>query len=98
MIWQDIVISIVVIIFSLALVPQVLHGFKYKSGAIRHSASIPTFTGLFVLTWTYTTLNLTFSAIFAFVTGMLWLLLFVQRIKYGEAKMAKETVHEKNPE
>ena len=89
--WQDLVISIVVIVFSLALVPQVYHGFKNKVGPIRHSASVPTFIGLFVLTATYVTLNLYFSSIFAFITGLLWLTLFIQRLKYGDKKTPHST-------
>lgn len=81
-IWQDIVISIVNIVFSLALVPQVYYNFKNKVGSVVISASLPTFLGLYVLTFTFYTLNLYYSTIVSFMTGSFWLILFIQKLIY----------------
>ncbi|HAT03632.1 MAG TPA: hypothetical protein DCS29_02525 [Candidatus Magasanikbacteria bacterium] len=84
MIWQDIVITIASIIFSLALFPQVYYGFKNKKGAITHSTSVPTFLGLYVIAFVYFSLELYFSAGMSIITGTLWLIFCIQRIKYGK--------------
>ncbi|MFA6427746.1 MAG: hypothetical protein WCW16_04900 [Candidatus Magasanikbacteria bacterium] len=82
MIWQDIVITIASIVFSLALFPQVYYGFKNKKGTITHSTSVPTFLGLYVIAITYFSLGLYFSAGMSVVTATLWLIFFIQRVKY----------------
>ncbi len=84
MIWQDIVITLVCIVFSLSLVPQIYHGFKNKVGPIQYQTSIPTFLGLYIITYTYFTLHLYFSAAMACLTGTLWLMLCVQRAIYNK--------------
>lgn len=82
MIWQDLVLTIVSIIFTISLVPQVYAGFKEKAGYIKHLTSIPTFLGLYVICVIYFTLHLYFAAATAFITGTLWLFLFIQRLIY----------------
>jgi len=84
MIWQDIVIAIASIVFSFALVLQVYHGFKYKSGPIKLETSIPTFLGLYVICFVYITLTLYFSASISFLVGTIWFILFVQRLLYNK--------------
>ena len=42
MIWQDLVISIVNLVFSISLIPQVIHGYKTKKGLITLQTSVPT--------------------------------------------------------
>ncbi len=81
--WQDIVITITTIVFSIALFPQIYRGFKEKKGHIAYATSVPTFIGLFVISFAYYTLGLFFSTIMTFITGTLWLILFIQRVKYG---------------
>ncbi|NUJ98235.1 hypothetical protein HGA92_05660 [Candidatus Gracilibacteria bacterium] len=78
--WQDFAIMTINIIFSLSLVPQVIEGFKKKKGLIEFWTSIPTTLGLFVMSYTFLTLNLIFSAILTFLTGILWFMLLVQKI------------------
>jgi len=85
MVWQDIVITIASIVFSIALVPQVITGFKHKKGFVTLAASIPTTLGLYTLTFTYLTLSLTYSAITVFITGTLWWILFMQSIVFKKA-------------
>lgn len=84
MIWQDLVISASGFIFGAALIPQVWHGFVKKKGAINPWTSAPTFIALYVMTIAYYTLDLILSMIVLFVTGTLWLLLFVQWLLYKE--------------
>ena len=86
MLWQDIVITIVSIVFSLSLIPQIIHGFKTKTGPIRYQTSIPTFLGLLIISATYITLHLYFSALMCFLTGVMWLILCVQKITYQKNK------------
>ena len=82
-IWQDIVITFANILFSLSLIPQVYHGFRKKKSEIVLLASIPTFTGLYVLAFTFLTLDLIFSSAMSFITGTMWFILFIQRLRYN---------------
>lgn len=84
MIWQDIVITIATIIFSIALIPQVHYGFKHKIGTIKLATSGPTFAGLYVMSFTFWTLDLYLSTIINFTTATLWLLLFLQKLIYKD--------------
>tara|TARA_Y100000310_G_scaffold334530_1_gene414537 strand:- start:756 stop:1013 length:258 start_codon:yes stop_codon:yes gene_type:complete len=85
MIWQDLVISIVNIVFSISLIPQIRHGYKLKKGLITLKTSIPTTLGLYIMAFTFFTLNLPYSAILSFIAGTLWLVLFIQKIVYKNA-------------
>ena len=85
MVWQDIVMMIVNIVFSLSLVPQVHHGFKRKRGFITLATSIPTCIGGYVTSFALFTLHLYFSGTAAAFTGTLWLVLLVQRVVYKKA-------------
>ncbi|EKD67615.1 MAG: hypothetical protein ACD_48C00309G0001 [uncultured bacterium] len=91
MLWQDITITIVSIVLSLAMLPQIYHGYKHKKGHVHHATSIPTVLGLFVLCFVYFSLGLIFSTVVTFLTGMLWFLLFLQRCHYGESRLEKHT-------
>lgn len=82
MIWQDIVITCASILFSVSLIPQVYSGFKEKIGPIKFQTSIPTFIGLYVVSFVYYTLSLYFSSVITFITGTVWLILFIQRLIY----------------
>lgn len=83
MVWQDILISVASIIFSVALIPQVYHGFKKKIGPIKLQTSVPTFIGLYAISITYFTLSLNFSAVICLLTGTIWLILSIQKLIYG---------------
>lgn len=82
MTWQDIVISIVIIAFAYALIPQIYQGFKQKKGFINLQTSGITSIGMYVLTFVYFTLSLYFSTIIGFITGTLWAILFFQKLIY----------------
>lgn len=87
MVWQDIVLTIVSITFSVSLIPQVYHGFKEKTGPIKLLTSTPTFVALYITALTYITLSLYFSAATTFITGTMWLLLFIQRLIYKHRRV-----------
>lgn len=82
MIWQDIVMATVGIVFSFSLVPQVIHGYKSKTGPIKWQTSVPTFVGIYIVCFVYITLSLYFAAITSFFTGTFWLVLWIQRLIY----------------
>ncbi len=85
MLWQDTVITVANIMFFASLVPQVYYGFKEKKGFITLATSGPIFIGLYAISVSFYTLNLYFSSIMLFVTGTLWLVLFIQRLMYRKA-------------
>lgn len=84
MLWQDTVISIANIFFSISLAIQVYCGFKEKTGPIKHATSIPTFLGLFAMSFAYWTLGLLFSSAITSLVGFLWFILFAQRLIYNK--------------
>jgi len=82
MIWQDLVITISVILFSYALLPQIYQGFKNKKGHINLQTSAITMLGMYAIAITYLTLNLVFSSVMCFITGTMWLILLTQKVIY----------------
>ena len=85
MIWQDIVISIANVLFTYSLIKQVYHGFKKRKGFLTIQSSLLTTLGLYIMAFAMLTLKLYGSAIIMGINGTLWLMLFFQRIIYGEA-------------
>lgn len=86
MAWQDIVLTVCGVILFVSLIPQLAHGFKTKTGPIKHVTSVPTFLGLYITALVYFSLHLYLSFIMVFLTGTIWLLLFIQRMLYGNKK------------
>lgn len=82
MIWQDLVISIASATFAVALIPQVVHGFRSKVGPIKLVTSIPTCLGLFAIAYSVLTLGLIYSTITTAFTGTMWLILVIHRMIY----------------
>jgi len=80
--WQDYIITITIIAFSYALIPQVYQGFKKKRGYINLQTSGITALGMFTLTYVYLTLNLNFSSLISFINALLWSILFIQKLIY----------------
>lgn len=76
MLWQDYILTIGSIVFSVALVPAVLAREKPPL-----STSVPTFFFLYLFSFVYTTLNLWLSALTAGITATLWLILAIQRYR-----------------
>lgn len=84
MIWQDGVISVANVLFSVSLIFQAYYGFKEKTGPIKFQASVPTFVGLFAMSIAFWSLGLYSSAAISILNGTLWFVLFIQRILYGK--------------
>ncbi len=82
MAWQDIIIGFAIVALGYALVPQVYKGFKDKRKMMHIQTTTITTIGMYTLAITYLTLDLIFSSIVTFITGTLWLLLFIQTIIY----------------
>jgi uncharacterized protein with PQ loop repeat len=80
--WQDIAITIVGIILNLAMLPQIIRGFKLKRKMIASSTAIITMIGVFVVGFVFFTLKLYFSAILQCIGGIFWTILFIQSIIY----------------
>ncbi len=74
MLWQDYVLTIGSLVFSVALVPAVMA--KEKPPL---STSVPTFFFLYLFAFVYATLSLWLSAGSALLTGSLWLTLAIQK-------------------
>jgi len=82
--WQDVVLSIVVIGFSYALIPQVIKGFKVKRGLITLQTGLITAIGLYICVIVNISLKLYVTGALNFCTATCWLLLAIQRIKWGD--------------
>ena len=82
MVWQDLVITAALVLFTVSLIPQVYYGFSRKKGYITLKTSIPTFFGLCAITVVYLSLDLLFSALTSLFVALMWLLLVLQRMKY----------------
>ncbi len=80
--WQDTIITTIIILFSYALIPQAYQGFKEKKGLINIQTSLITSIGMYVLAFVYNTLNLTFSTIMSILAGTIWLVLLIQKLIY----------------
>ncbi|HDK42215.1 MAG TPA: hypothetical protein ENG87_02445 [Candidatus Pacearchaeota archaeon] len=70
------------IIFSYALIPQIYSGFKTKKGLIEMQTSTIMALGLYAVAIAFLSLDLYFSAIMVSVSGTLWVILLIQKIKY----------------
>jgi len=74
--WQDLVISIGQIIFSIALIPMVLG--KDKPALI---SSVITGIVLMIYALTYITIQFWFGSLMTIITGGIWLLLAYQKYR-----------------
>lgn len=86
MVWQDYIITIVNVVFGYALIPQVYQGFKNKKGYINFQTGLLNAIGMYAMAFAFYSLNLTFSWIIGTFNATMWLLLFIQKVKYKEAK------------
>jgi hypothetical protein len=84
--WQDIVLSITIILAGYALIPQVIDGFRKKKGLINYQTSIIYSLAIYTAAIVFITLNLYFSAVLNFIIGTLWLILLVQKIIYSKKR------------
>lgn len=84
MVWQDILISVVNVVLSSSIAYQVYLGFRNKKGYLSLFTSSLSFLGLYVISATFFSLALYYSAIITAISATLWLTLFVQKIIYVE--------------
>jgi len=82
MVWQDIVIMILNLVFTYSIGNQVIYGFKKKKGYLTITTALLQGLALVIMGATYLTLDLIFSAIVTAFNGFLWLTLLIQRIIY----------------
>jgi hypothetical protein len=80
--WQDIGLSVVAILFIIALVPQILYSKKIKRKTIATSTATLTSIGAGFIAYIYFTLGLYISAAIQFISTGLWIVLLLQSIKY----------------
>jgi uncharacterized protein with PQ loop repeat len=80
---QDIVITIASIIISLSLIPQVILGFKTKTGAVSYWTSIPYALSLSAVGLSFASLELWLSTIVTAITVILWSILAIQKYIYS---------------
>jgi len=87
-VWQDWVMGACVGVFLVALVPQVIQGFRWRAGFVTWPTSLLTglcCCALGVCLWT---LGARLTAALDMATGGLWLVLLAQRLIYGPPAMA----------
>jgi hypothetical protein len=84
--WQDIGLSVIVILFNIALVPQIIYGARVKRKTIATSTALLTVIGAAFIGYIYFSLKLYTSAGIQIATTILWGILLMQSIKYGKKK------------
>jgi uncharacterized protein with PQ loop repeat len=80
--WQDIGLSVVVILFNVALVPQIIYGARAKRKTIATSTALLTSLGAAFISYIYFSLKLYTSAGIQLASAILWFVLLMQSIKY----------------
>ena len=68
--------------FSYALIPKILKGFRERKGHIAFQTALLTTIGLYASCIAFISLNLIFSGIVCFINGTLWAILLIQKIIY----------------
>ncbi|GEM_PF-432426 len=87
---QDVIMAICSIAFGLALIPQIIQGFRTRTGPITLLTSIPSAVGLYTCSVCAYTLGLHFTGAVWVVTATLWVLLLYQRIRYNDDPARKD--------
>ena len=85
MLWQDIVIAVVSLLFGFILIPQLKDMWHDKSILNVYTAGLTTI-GLFILAFTFFTLNLWISVVAETFSAIIWLLLFILSFKNKKKK------------
>ncbi len=80
MLWQDIVIAAVSLLFGFILIPQLKDVLNGKTILNGFTAAFTTI-GLFILAITFLTLNLYISVVAETFSGVIWLLLFILSVR-----------------
>ena len=74
--WQDYVIAIVSLLFGVILLPQLKDTWRGKTILNLYTAGLTT-VGLYILGITFYTLNMWISVTAEFISGTVWLFLFI---------------------
>ena len=85
MLWQDIVIAVVSLLFGFILIPQLKDMWRDKSILNIYTAGLTTI-GLFILAITFYTLNLWISVVAETFSAIIWLFLFILSFKNKKKK------------
>ena len=84
MIIQDLILSICAIAFSYALIPQVILVYKLRAAdQLSWQTVIVTSVGIWIMTITFFSMKLYFTAIADMFAAICWTLLLVAKILYG---------------
>jgi len=80
---QDAIYSVCMAVFVIAMVPQVLDGFRRRVGTVSLWTSVPTALTLCVLAVTVGTTGYVYGCVMQAVCAALWFELAFQRIAFG---------------
>ena len=83
---QDIIMAACSLFFMIGLLPQVIHGFRTRSGDVVVSTCVITTVALCVFSICLLTLGCIFSGVIELIVGALWLVMLFQRLIYGGAE------------
>jgi hypothetical protein len=86
MIWQDVVVGFVNVLFMYAMIPQLVYGFKTKRGLISIQFSVLNILAMLGLLLVYVSFELYISIVLTVILIVLWMALFLQRVFYGEIR------------
>lgn len=84
MVWQDVVVALANVLFMVSLLHQVRYGFRLRKGTVTLTTSALTAVGLFAVAVAFFTLSLFWSAVATGAAGILWSVLFVQAVMFGD--------------
>ena len=79
---QDLILTIANIVLSLSLIPQIITGYKTKTGPVGYLTTIPYFLCLAIIAGTYASLSLWLSTTVTAIAAILWAILAIQRAIY----------------
>ncbi|MFO7676893.1 MAG: hypothetical protein R6V50_00705 [Thermoplasmatota archaeon] len=82
--WQDIVISVVCLLFGFILLPLLRD--IWRGGSINIYTAGLTTVGLYVMGYAFFTLELWISFIAEIFSGTIWLLLFILSVKHRKRR------------
>lgn len=82
--WQDWVMAICSVVFSWALVPQVVRGFKDRQGYVEGWTAAPYTMAVVAVAVSLLTLRLWFAGAVGMASAGLWAVLWLQREFYGK--------------
>ena len=82
---EDVILSIAGVVISFSLLPQVIAGFKTKTGPVKLATSLPYALALSSMGFAYFSLELWFTTLITVFSAGLWFTLAYHRIVYAKA-------------